>query len=322
MQIGIMETPLPDQAGGPGRTVSLTTFDQLRRERTRRDVPLARLLERLDQPPGESLLKDFVLDPDLEFFSVDRLGVKLTDDRVNQPHYRLQLWVVATDNNIETGPRSGTSKEKFTFLIVSENELLAEIAKEEETLHVKLEDAVNRVKDGRIKLERLVQELPDLKPEEFSPMVRRAEEIGEAVVRSWDASREVYNDYKRILKELRVNRVQPGMINKVNDKICEPLDGAINLEFVQCDESLRDLGRKLEAKTNDPRANELAKRHLDALINRLNTVLDAMADVTTINKIIEMLVKIEKGEQQEYERLETLLKKKRDEILENLEKDK
>ena len=53
------------------------------------------------------------------------------------------------------------------------------------------------------------------------------------------------------------------------------------------------------------------------MIGRLNGVLDAMADVTTVNRIIEMLVKIEKGEREEYERLRKLLKQKQDEVLEN-----
>jgi SPX domain protein involved in polyphosphate accumulation len=150
-------------------------------------------------------------------------------------------------------------------------------------------------------------------------MARRVEEIGEAVVKSWDAAREVHTDYRRILKELKANRVQSAMINKVNDKICEPLDGAINLEFVQSDESLQEFRKKLDAKESDPKAAELAKLQLDQLIRRLNAVLEAMADVTTINKLIEMLVKIEKGERDEIERLNKLLKQKQLEFLEDPE---
>jgi hypothetical protein len=276
------------------------------------------VVERLDRPPQEALLKEYTLDPDFEAFAVEPLGLKVTDDRAVQPHYRLQIGVAATDNNVETGPRTGQSKETFTFIVVSENELLAEIAKEEEGLHVKLEEAVNRLRDGKIRLDKIAQELPELKPDELSPAARRAEEIQEGLTRSWDATREVLTDYQRILKELKANRVQAAMVSKVNDKICEPLEGALNLEFVQADEALRDAQKKLDAKTADLPAVQLARQQMDRLINRLNVVLEAMADVTTINKIIEMLVRIDKGEQQEYDRLRDLLKQKQQEILDSL----
>jgi hypothetical protein len=294
----------------------LATFEQLLKDRATRDVPLAKFLEALEKPPEEGLLKDYNLDPELENFNVEKLGLLVSDEKAVQPHYRMRLWVTATDNNVETGPSTGQSKEKFTFLIVSENELLTEIAKEEESLHLKLEEAVNRLKDGRLKLDNVAKELPDLKPEEFSPMARRADEIEEGIGKSWDAAREVFGDYRRILKELRANRVQPGMINKVNDKICEPLDGAINVEFVQADDALKELQKKLDAKTNDPATMAQAKEQLDKLIRRLEAVLDAMADVTTINQIIKQLVEISRKEQEEYERLKELLRQKEDIILE------
>jgi hypothetical protein len=314
--------PGAEEEGKAPKTVASATFEQLLRERSLSRLPLAKLEASLEQPPGEDLLKDYNLDPDVEAFGVDQLGLKVADEKANQPRYRLRLWLVATDNNVESGPRTGQSKERFTVLVVSEHELLAEIAKEEESLHIKLEDAVSRLKDSKVKLAKVIQEMPELKRDEFSPMARRTEEIGEAVVKSWDATREVFGDYKRILKELRANHVQPGMINKVNDKICEPLDRAINLEFVQSDESLHELQKKLDSKTNDPKAAELARQQLDQLIERLSGVLEAMADVTTINRIIEMLVKIEKGEREEYERLQKLLKQKQEEVLENLSEPK
>ncbi len=182
------------------QTVPLATFEQLLRERSASAKPRSKLAETLLQPPQDVLLKDFSLDPDQEGFSVERLGLKVADEKAAQPHYRLRLSVVATDNNIETGPRSSQSKERFTVLIVSEHELLAEIAKEEENLRIKLEEAINRLKDARLKLGKVVQDLADLKPDEFSPVARRTEEVGESIVKSWDATREVHADYKRILE--------------------------------------------------------------------------------------------------------------------------
>ena len=303
--------------------VPLQAFAKLVAERGVETLPLPALLERLEQGPPEravvdrKMLRDFIVDPDDDEakFNVESLNLKVTDDKMMQPRYRLRLWLLATDTNLETGPRIGQSKEKFTFIVVSEYELLAEIAKEEEGLHLKMDEAVNRLKDGRTKLERVRKELPDLKPEEFSPMATQLGRIEENLGKSWDSSRDIYADYKRILKELRANRVQPGMINKVNDKIVEPLDAAINLDFVRTDEALRDFHKTLDTKKADPNAADNARAELDKLIDRLEGVLNAMSDVMTINELIRKLQEIDRAEAVEIQRLRKLIEKKTEDIL-------
>ena len=142
--------------------------------------------------------------------------------------------------------------------------------------------------------------------------------VEEGVVKSWDAAREVHSEYKRILKELKANRVQSGMINKVSDKIVEPLDGAINQEFVRTDESLREFHKTLDGKKADQPAADKARAELTQLIDRLESVLSAMADVMTINDLIKRLIAIEKAEVDEMQRLKILLQKKEDELLNNV----
>jgi hypothetical protein len=286
--------------------IMLSAFDRRLREQEKEDVPLVVLRQRLTEKPPKPLLRDHVLDPEEEWFEVDKLGLKVSDERQVQPHYRMRLWVVAADSNLETGPGVGQSKERFTFLVISENELLTEIAKEEESLHLKLEDTVNRLKDARGKLEQVAKDLPELKAEEFSPMARRAEEVLDVLIRGWDVSREVHSDYRRILKELLYNRVQPGIINKVERNICDPLDAAINLEFVQTDEAVRAFHKTLEGRKADAPAAGLARQQMDRLIDRLQRVLDAMGDVTTINKLIAQLLEIEKAERRDYQRLKEI----------------
>jgi len=283
-------------------------------------------LERLEQPPPDRavldrrMIKDFAVDPedDDAKFNVESLNLRTIDEKAVQPHYVLRLWLQATDNNIETGPRTAQSREKFTFIIVSEYELLAEIAKEEEGLRVKLDEAVGRLKDGRTKLDRVRQELPMLKPEEFSSQATQMGRVEEAVVKSWDAAREIHSEYKRILKELKANRVQSTMISKVSEKIVEPLDGAINQEFVRTDESLREFHKSLDGKKSDLPAADKSRAELTQLIDRLEGVLSAMADVMTINDLIRRLISIEEGEQQEIQRLQILQDLKEKEILEGI----
>jgi hypothetical protein len=267
--------------------------------------------------PQEKQVTNLTLDPDEESFDVAPLGLKVSDDQQVQVRYRMRLWVEALDNNVETGPGVGRSKEKFTILLISENELLVEIAKEEESLHVKLEDTVNKLKDARTKLEQVIQELPGLRAEEFSPMALRAEEMKGTIERGWDVSREVFTDYRKILKELQINRVRPKIIEKVERNICEPLDQAVSQDFVRSEESMTAFQKTLDQeKKANPAAANLARAHLDQLIDRLTRVLDAMGDITTINKLIEQLVLIEKAERKAYEHFKDISDKLQDKLLE------
>jgi hypothetical protein len=300
--------------------VGLERFLKNFQEQPLNALPRARLDEWSGKaPPDERPLKDFDLDPELDKFHVTALGLKEPNDKAIQPHYRIRLSVTATDNNVETGPRVGQSKEKFTFLVVSEHELLAEIAKEEEGLHVKLEEALGRLKDAKIKLDKVAEELPNLPKEEFSPLARRTEELQEAIAKSWDVSREVHGDYKRILNELIANQVQKGMIDKVKDKIVEPLDFAIQGDFPHADDTMRELQKKLDAKVFDAPATEAARQALARVISRLEGVLEAMGDVSNINKLITVLIQIEKKEREQAEQLKDLLRKKTDDLIKSLE---
>jgi hypothetical protein len=270
------------------------------------------------EKPQEKQITNLTLDPDDEAFDVAPLGLKVSDDQQVQTRFRMRLWVEALDNNVETGPGVGRSKERFTVLLIPENELLVEIAKEEESLHVKLEDTVNKLRDARTKLEQVIQELPSLRAAEFSPMALRADEIKATIERGWDVSREVFTDYRKILKELQVNRVRPKIIEKVERNICAPLDQAVSQDFVRSEESMAAFQKTLdqEKKANLEAAN-LARVNLDQLIDRLTRVLDAMGDITTINKLIEQLVQIEKAERKAYEHFKDISDKLQDQLLED-----
>ena len=307
--VAALTRSLSDEATRPPTIVPLTTFTRRQRETESDAVTLADLEKRLSSPPEHKLLRELTLDPEDEFLDLQSLGLKVTDDAQMQPRYRLRLEIAAVDGNIEAGPGTGASKEKFTILLVSENELLSEIAKEEESLHVKLEDAVNKLKEGRSKLEQVLQELPTLKGDEFSPMTRRAEEIQETIVRTWDISQEVFKDYRRILKELNVNRVQAKIITKVDQSICQPLESVLNQEFVRTDEAFKEFHKLLEEKKADPATGGKSREELDRLIDRLARVLDAMGDLMTINKLIEQLTTLIKGQQGVTDRFKELNEK-------------
>src|SRR5205823_6050588 len=100
----------------------------------------------------------------------ERLKAGHADDV--QPRYRLQLWLEAVDTDVENGKEvlktakgvefrgnRGRSKETLTFIVVPENELLSEIAKEEDGLYIKLGEQIKRLKDGLDKLDDLKRDL-------------------------------------------------------------------------------------------------------------------------------------------------------------------
>jgi hypothetical protein len=301
------------------------------KERPPQKMPVAGFVRRwqesaeegADQLPGNSaaaMIREHSFDPMDEkegTFDVEKLGLKEAEDQKGPSRYRLRLWVSASDSNVETGPGIGQSKDRFAILIVSENELLLEIAKEEESLHIKLEEAVNRLKDARNKLDQVVLEMPTLKPEEYSPMARRAEEFTETITKSWDLSREVSTDYQRILREYQVNRVDARIVDRVDKTIRQPLDDILNQDFDRTDKAMEALHKALEDKKNDQAAAGTAARELQGLIDRLTRVLDAMADITTINSLIKTLTEIEKRERDENRRLKELYEKKTNELLDS-----
>jgi hypothetical protein len=296
---------LSDEANTKPRLVDLETFERRLRESGQEQSP-AEFDKSLHERPAVALLREHTLDPDEESFDVEKLNLKIDDDRQAQPRYRLRLWVLASDNNVETGPGLGEGHEKFTIYLVSENELLLEIAPVEEALHVKLDDTVNKLKEGRTKLELVTQELPGLNAREFGPMARRTEEIQETVVKGWDVAREVAIDYRNILKEMQVNRVNPKISEKVEKNICDPLEAIINQEFIRSDESLQAFQKTLEEKRVDAQAAGLAREKLEQLIEKLTLVLDAMRDITTINDLIKQLERMKAEEITATERFKEL----------------
>jgi hypothetical protein len=241
-----------------------------------------------DPRRGEPTLEGFDLKKHLSF-------LKQRDENKTQPHYRLQIQLVATDNNIETTPGVGKSKETFTFLIVSDNELLNDIGKEEESLRLKLEDAISIVQDAKLKLGRVSVEMQGLKAgDDFSELWKLTEDTKEDISKSLEKVGQVNTDYKIILAQMKFGRVQPQMINRVDDGICKHLDLALSREFVQVDEALTELYTTLKAANADPKRAEDARIKMDDLLARLNKVLDSMRQITTMNMLIEKLVKIEK----------------------------
>jgi hypothetical protein len=303
-------------------TFPLRSFEEMLSEKKLKDVTLEELRKRLAEAPPERLLlvPQFEVKPQFEGFDLrDRLAdLKVKDESQIQPRYRLRLTVTATDNNIETGPGVGPNKEPpFNVFVVGELELLVEIAKEEQNLHFKMEDTVTRLRDAKLRLEKLAEELPSLPDSQMPTMAIRAQEVQETTAKARDVVQEVLTDYSRLLREMELNRVMPKLVERVKGDIVFPLESALRQEFVQAEEAQDGYRKTLEAgRKPDATATKRTQETLERLIERLSHVMDAMGEVTTINKLITKLREIEKGQEDDIARI---LKKMQDEQRKKIE---
>lgn len=300
--------------------VPLATFAREQQRLARTDVSRETLLQQLGEKPNGQppLIKQHTLRPEDEFFDIARHlpHLKISGEGKTQPRYRLRLWVTATDNNIETGPRDAQSKERFNLVIVSENELLAEIAKEEESLHLKLEQVVEKLKVQRAHLTDVQRLLgaADFDPaKDFPPQATRMLGIAELINSNQIAAKEVLSDYNRILKEMHANRINQQMIAKV-DHIVQPLEEAVHRDFSQAEEAQRNYFHALEKARQDPALAQTAREQLDLLIEKLTVVLSRMGELSNINRLITALQQLESEQQEQIKLLERIRRKIEDAI--------
>src|SRR5205085_2880847 len=115
---------------------------------------------------------------DVDFFDIKPLKLLANVSEV-QTRYRLDLNIIATDANYDTGPKTGTGSEPIRLLIVSEGDLLAEINKEEETFATRLDEGLTKINVAKSRLS---------VAKGFFPQVDRIED---ARVKMQDANQEV-----------------------------------------------------------------------------------------------------------------------------------
>jgi hypothetical protein len=314
----------------------LPRFEQALRDREQEFLPLATIRSLLGQKqkePYRALLRNFEIKPDEwanaetdplgSDFPLWKLNLKVTDPRLTQPRYTMQLWLEAVDTDLDgertpdgkPKPHLRASEEKFTFIVVSENELLTEIAKEEERLFLELETNFNRMLESEAKLVQVNVELSNdrVKAEDLGPMVARCDQLNEALDKSQVAVREVATAYARILRELKTNRVDEKMIAKVDTTLVRPLaevDGIFDktrdsiLEFRK---ALDNGSAELPARVLTARlAGGVAKEQMRELISKLQAIMAAMEGMTNINKLVKMLNEIDKTETDQYERIKKI----------------
>ena len=230
-------------------------------------------------------------------------------------------------------PHLSPSKEKFTFLVVSETELLTEIAKEEEDLHVILKEVDRLLDEGERKLVRENDDLTSgsVKAANLGAASQRLDRILEVVLDKQQVkAKEVSDDYRRILEELRTNVVKETIVTKVRNTIVVPLETIAERDFPQTREAVLSFKNSLEAARAADTKEAIglargegakARAALLALREALRKVLESMQRLTDLNELIRQLRGIEEAEQIQADILKKIKDKREEEIINGATKD-
>jgi hypothetical protein len=286
------------------------------------EIPATALADRLANnvrplPPWAFSLRDE------DGFDVKRLLPKLKGDSKTegQLHYLLRVSVLATDNNVEGGKdkfadergrtfwgNTTRSKSPIQFLVVTENELLAQISLEEEALFEKLDKAYDKLKLAKGLSDGQIAKLGEATDEKEIGLVSiRLDELRKALIDAGSDTSLVSTAYSNILKEMMANRVQKDRIERIADKIVFPLERAVDPKdgnFAVTDELYQKVfdavdsdaqaGRGLPNKAAHQQSIQKAGKELEKLMERINSVLLALELGKSEAAERERLIRIER----------------------------
>jgi hypothetical protein len=227
-------------------------------------------------------------------------GLRRATENEAQRNYILTLNVVAVDTNVEAArPGIAQNKETLVFKLVSDGELLTEIAKEEANLADKLDDAIRRLADVDNKLRSMVARFPGLSaPESFTAEQTRANELHEQLGKAKDVTSEVFTDYSRILLEFRANRLPEHLIKDVEGKVVNRLGEVLNADFPQTEEAYGKVHGELAASRKPEVDISLeAQNKVTMLLTKLRMIRSGIGQGLDIKKLITQAEELIKQKQ-------------------------
>jgi hypothetical protein len=288
------------QAVAAEETIGMDGFKK--RLETVYEIPLSALADKLTEKlESRPRFKEHSLKDEEGFdlrLNIPRLKPKEAKDA--QQLYFLRLSITATDNNVETGPSTSRTKAPFFFIVVSENDLLVQIAFEEEAVSERLEKAREKLNSAKISVSEQMAKLPT--GGDLSLVAIRADEIRKAVIDGATVAREVHADYSRILRELEVNRCRRTKIDAVRTKIVQPLDELLNPNFGEFQSTEEASHRFYLAVDDDVTAKrppnvalhlknaQDTRDQLEVLLNKINDILIAMGEGITEARALQILL--------------------------------
>ena len=290
-------------------------------------LPYRQLLRHFSLKPDDWTQPEFdPLESDLPLWKTNP-NLKMADPSRPQPRYQMQLWLECIDNDLDSEktkdgrpqPHLKASEERYTFFLVSENELLTEIAKEEEQLYVKLDERYQSLLDMQNKLAQINLDLSSsaLKVNELGAMSARTDQIQEILEKAQNTAREVYTDYARILREMQTNQISERFLDRVEKTIVDPLK-RIDGNFEDARDAVGNFRKALDGKeiALSRKTGGTAKEQMLVLTRALEKILASMQKMTDLNALIKILAEIEKSESAQYDTIKKIYEDKVNELFE------
>ncbi|MGL4419356.1 MAG: hypothetical protein ACRCZF_01705, partial [Gemmataceae bacterium] len=205
----------------------------------------ATLKSRLDQPLATEQMQ-VVREVKFQNPQLDRFDLRLaapslagTDTAGVQPRYRGELLLVATDTNIETGPKTGQNLEPIRLLIVSEADLLMEISKDEEALISKVDETLRKLREAQVKLNQMADRLSgsNVPKDVLQAASVRSQDIAQDVGKGRDMTQSVTTEYRRLAREAEANRCNETLTRRYQQEIIAPLQLLLDGAFTEAEKS-------------------------------------------------------------------------------------
>lgn len=156
---------------------------------------------------SDGSLESFRWEIEGDYFDVSGLGLETPTGEV-QRRYQVDLTIRATDTNFDTGPQTAITAEPLRLLVVSPADLLVEIGKEEETLAVKLDDALRRLNDAQRKYAYVRSVHESQRLDELDPARVRAKDCALDLNKARELVQQVAREFRRIERECIVNQLE------------------------------------------------------------------------------------------------------------------
>lgn len=242
----------------------------------------------------------------------------------------LSLPMFAPDPNELLGPHRSQG-ERYTFEIVTNEELLAQIAARELNLRQRFEQIISEVKNTRrdLQLEFTRFEKARTAPapsgtgdgtpqvplnQSFEEFLAIAERSVSQVAKNRNETQSVEEAFRDIRNELENNAVPDvkALLQRVDDGIVKPLNSVNTKDYQSVDDALTALKQGLEARQPATQQLDETIDNLNTTITHLESVLAQMLKLESYNEAIQLLREIIM--QQEELRDKTKAEKKRQAI--------
>ncbi len=180
-----------------------------------------------------------------------------------QARYKVDVFIVAKDGNVElTGkdgkpaePKTARNLDPIRVMVVSEQDLLVEISKDEELQLTRIEDVMKKAYDGQRKLGEELSRLRDVNQLEAAARTNqllssqvRSTDIVQDVAKVRDILDTMQKEYLKLYREMETNRFGPVNMQKyVNEEAVQNKTGYLDLLKKIFDKSLPAAEKSLDA---------------------------------------------------------------------------